>query len=419
MAQAATATASVQLEETSEFLKRLTAETETGDAELAARFERMETQIKSAEKIADTQQRDLALEIIKADMDSLLAASAREEADLAMAVNDIDMLAEQIGSDFEKLQQLNPDEQALITEAEANLASAEAAWFNRDTRIETATELLAEAKLEAAKRMRKRLMSARFEESTAVFKRRANETIVILGKRKDRIAIQLTNVRARKGAAFQIYEEAAKTVTSLETKAHTASTDLGTAELELKGLESGTSEYARQEKKVSALKEQLVQLEGQINIATSVRQSKERFSKSLGVHEVTQLKLQSNIGTWIATLKADMEERIVEIESRLEAAKAMNDQDYASHIDKVGAKLDQDNVEFMAKAGRVSDQLMLERMEAQPERMRHLNEVVIAQAKAHIDATNRLQALREQAIKQYGIDPLEGSFLPNQGAAGQ
>ncbi len=412
-------TSGVKLDDTADLLAKLSAGLDqTGDTELAARFERMDVQLKAIDKIADKQKRDLAMEVFKADMDSLIATSAKEEADLAQAVNSIDMLAEQIGNDFEKLQQLDETELKMISDRQEELDRAKTAWFNRESKIKLAEDLLAEAKIEAGKSMRKRLMNAKFEESTSVFKRRAQETIDILGKRKDRVSIQLANVRARKSAAFDIYEQASKAITTMETKAHTVSADLSTAELELKGLTSGTQEYAAQEKKVSMLKEQMVKIEGEINVATSIRQSKERFAKSLGVHEVTQLKLQSNIATWIAALKADMEERIVEIESRLEAAKAMSDQDFASHIDKVGAKLDQDNVEFMAKAGRVSDQLMLERMEAQPDRMRKIDEVVVATAKAHIDTTNRLQALRQQSIEKYGIDPLEGSFLPGNNPAG-
>jgi hypothetical protein len=409
----------VKLDDTAELLTKLQAGIDqTGDAELAARFDRMEEQIKSAEKIADKQKRDLALEVIKADMDSLLATSAKEEADLAHTVNQLDMLAEQFGSDFEKLQQLNEAEQKLISDKEEELEAAKKAWFNPEAKIARAETLLAEAKIEAARQMRQRLMNAKFEESTQVFKRRAQETIVILGKRKERLAVQLANVRARKAAAFDIYEQAAKAVTTLEEKAAIASGDLSNAELELRGLESGTQAYAAQEKKVSMFKEQLIKLEGEINVATSIRQSKQRFSTSLGVHEVTQLKLQANIATWIATLKADMEERVVEIESRLETMRGMSDQDIASHVDKIGAKLDQDNAEYMAKAGRVSDQLMLERMESQPERMRKLGEVVAAQAKAHLDATNRLNALREESMRRYGIDPMEGSFLPSNNPAG-
>lgn len=414
MAPQATATA-VKLDDSAAMLAKLTQSlSQSNDAELNARFEAMEKQATEIDKIADTQKRNLAQEVLQANMEALMAESAKEESDLAQAVNALDQLIVQFNSDFDQLQQLNEDEKKLISDAEARVAKEKARWFPSDAAIKTAEQDVEEAKVEAARQMRNRLMTAKFPDSTAVYRRRVAETIKILGIGKERVEVQLKNVKARKEAAFTIYEQASKTATELEQRARVVQTDLGTAELELTGLTNGTPEYATQEKKISMLKEQLVMLEGDINTATSVRSSKERYSKSLGVHQVTQLKLRSNIATWIADLSSEKEEQIVEIESRLETMKRMSDQDIAANIGKLGAKLQLDNAKYMAKAGQVSDRFMLDRMESHPGQMRDLNEIVVAQAKAHLDATRRLEVLRAESLRRYGIDPLEGSFLKDE-----
>ena len=322
MPQAAT---SVKLDDTTDILKRLSVGLEeTGSAELNARFERIDQQIKSAEKIVDAQKRDAALSVIKADLDTLLKDSNQEEADFATAVNSLDQLAEQIGGDFEKLQQLSVEEKQLVTDAEEKLKAAEAAWFGREAKVKLATDLLAEAKIEAAKRMRKRLMNAKFEESIAVFQRRSNEAIRILGIRRDSVIVQLKNVSARKAAAYQVLHDAAETIQKLEAQSHEVDQQLANAESELKGISNGTTEYAAQQKIVSDFKEKSTAINGQLNAAVTIHQSKERFALQLEVHEIAQTKLQNNITMWIAGLKSDMEERVVTIQSRLDAAKSMS-----------------------------------------------------------------------------------------------
>lgn len=422
MAQAATATA-VQLDSnTSDILKRLSASVaETGDAELNARFARVDEQIKSAEKIVDAQKRDAALDVIKANLDSLLKDANQEQADFAGAVSSLDQLAEQIGGDFEKLQQLNPDEQALIANAQADVDGVKNALmvWNREAKLKAKEGVLAEAKLEAARRMRKRLMTATLEDSIAVFQRRANEVIRLLGVRRASASEQLKNVSARKAAAYQILHEAAAAIQTLEGQVRDIDQQLAGAETELNGLTNGTPEYAAQQKVVSDLKEQSTTLNGQLNAAVTIHQSKERFALQLEVHEISQTKLRSNMEMWIAGLKADMEERIVTIQSRLDAAKSMSVQDFASNLDQLGAKFDQISTEFMAKVGKVSDDLMLNRLEAQPERMRKLAQVRQGQAQAHRATLDREDKVRSEFVSKYGIDPFAGSFLQGDNAKAQ
>jgi hypothetical protein len=413
MAQA-TVKSSVDLDDSTAILKRLAeVNTQTGDVELNARFDRVDAQIKSAEKIVDAQKRDIALGVIKADLDSLIKDSNRDEADFADAANNLDMLVEQIGGEFQKLQQLNPEELKLISDAQAALDSVKSGMlvYNREAKIKLRTDLLAEAKIEAAKLMRTRLRKASLDESIAVFQRRANEAIKILGVRRDNVIQQLKNVSARKAAAYAVLQSAASTIQSLEKQAAGVDADLLNTENELKGLTNGTKAYADQQQIVSDLKEKSTVLNGQVNAAVTIHQSKERFALQLEVHEIAQTKLQHNIEMWIAGLKSDMEERVVTIQSRLDAAKSMSVQEIASDIDKLGAKLDQSSTEYMAQVGKVSDDLRLRRMEAQPERMRALDEVRKGQAKAHHAALDREAKVREEFVSKYGFDPFSGSFL--------
>src|SRR5262249_39586066 len=140
-------------------------------------------------------------------------------------------------------------------------------------------------------------------------------------------------------------------------------------------------------------------------------QSKEKFAAELEVHERTQQKLRDNQQMWITSLRSDTEERVVTFRSRLEAQKAVSDQDVAKNLDELGAEADQRNLEFMAAAGAAPDRLRMEKIEKHPKRLQDVAAVQAAQAEAVAAIRTREAKMIQYFKEKYGIDPTRSSFF--------
>ena len=123
------------------------------------------------------------------------------------------------------------------------------------------------------------------------------------------------------------------------------------------------------------------------------------------------MKLRDNQDAWITLLKSDTEERLVTFRSRLEAMKAMSDQDVAQNLDNLGTAIDKSNVDFMAKVGSASDRRRMEMVESQPERIKKIEEARAAQAEAQARIRDREHEALKQFREKYNIDPLDSSFF--------
>ena len=150
---------------------------------------------------------------------------------------------------------------------------------------------------------------------------------------------------------------------------------------------------------------------GRRNQALVLFQSKERFAAELDVHEKSQMKLRDNQDAWITLLRSDTEERLTTFRSRLEAMKAMSDQEAAEKLDTLGSALDKSNVDFMAKVGSASDQRRMKMVESQPERIKRIEEARAAQAEAQAQIREREKVALGNFRERYGLDPLDSSFF--------
>src|SRR5262249_54844094 len=166
--------------------------------------------------------------------------------------------------------------------------------------------------------------------------------------------------------AFEVKEQAARALEKLDGDLNQQEAALKREEEILPTLENGTEAHAEQTAKISSLRAKVEEIRGRRNTAFVLFQSKEKFAAELEVHERTQQKLRDNQRMWITSLKSDTEERVVTFRSRLEAQKAVSDQDVAKNLDDLGAEADQRNIEFMAAAGAASDRLRMPKIENDP-----------------------------------------------------
>ena len=418
-----------------QLLDQLTGETQTAVSKLetrnrsqtdfATRFSELEQQMDEAAKVRDTRERDLRMKVLSADLEELRKDAAQEEKDLGQAVFGLNAVLESMGSEYLNLNQPSREEQALLDEAETQfkeaqekMASAQKRRFFKERAItdaeedlQTAEARLQEAKSETKRQARQRLMSADMEASLQEFMLRVEKTIAIMERRKEEIDKQLRNVTAKKESAFKVKEGAARTLEKLDQELNNSEATLHTEEDALGTLVNGTSEHAQQTEKISKLRAAVEDLRGRRNTAFVLFQSKEKFASELEVHERTQMKLRDNQRMWITALRSDTEERVVTFRSRLEAMKAMADQDIAKQLDDLGAEADQRNVEYMARAGAVSDEIRMRRMEKHPQRIADIANARAAQAEAISRIRERELKLIEQFKSQYGIDPTRSSFF--------
>ena len=393
--------------------------------DMTQRFSELETEMDDAAKIRDERERDLRIKVLTADLGELRIDAEKEAEDLAQAVFGLNAMLESMGTEYAKLNELNREEKALLgrnelrlERARKNLDSAEQRrFFKRRALADAKSELtfaeqaLKDATTEARRTARQRLLKADIEASLQEFMLRVEKTIQIMEHRKAVIEQQLAAVSIKKLDAFKVKEQAARALEKLDQDLSTSEEQLRVEEDQLEALENGSADHAEQTQKISLLRAEVEDLRGRRNTALVLFQSKEKFAAELEVHERTQMKLRDNQRMWITALRSDTEERVVTFRSRLEAMKAMADQEIAKQLDDLGADVDQRNVEYMARSGAVSDELRMKRMEKHPQRVAEIAAARAAQAEAIQRIRQRERKLIEQFKEQYGLDPTTSSFF--------
>ncbi len=393
--------------------------------DLTQRFSELETEMDAAAKIRDERERDLRIKVLTADLGELRVDAEKEAEDLAQAVFGLNAMLESMGTEYARLNELNREEKALIGRNELRLERArkdldsaeQRRFFKRRALADAKSELtfaeqaLKDATTEARRTARQRLLKADIEASLQEFMLRVEKTIQIMEHRKAVIEQQLAAVSMKKADAFKVKEQAARALEKLDQDLSTSEERLRVEEDQLEALENGSADHAEQTQKISLLRAEVEDLRGRRNTALVLFQSKEKFAAELEVHERTQMKLRDNQRMWITALRSDTEERVVTFRSRLEAMKAMADQDIAKQLDDLGADVDQRNVEYMARSGAVSDELRMKRMEKHPQRIAEIAAARAAQAEAIQRIRQRERKLIEQFKEQYGLDPTTSSFF--------
>jgi len=322
------------MSDSSQVLDALMKDTEQSIASLENRRDlteevsQLEAKFDEASAMKDANERDLRMKILSADFRKLREAARQEEQDLAQAVFGLNAILEGMGQEYAELGKLNEQEQNLVRDGEARLEEAkkqrleaEQVWnvFGRreraiaeaDEEIAKCQAMIEEAKSEARRRARQRLMSASMEQSLQDFMHRVSKTIQIMDRRMLEIDKQLKAVTTRKQAAFEVKQKAAEALEKLDAQLSEEEEGLRREEEMLQTLVNGTKEHAEQSEKVSNLRAKVEELRGKRNTAFVLFQSKEKFAAELEIHEKTQMKLRDNQRMWITSLRSDTEERII------------------------------------------------------------------------------------------------------------
>jgi hypothetical protein len=403
-----------------------------GGRNVIQEMEQVQAEIEQAAQDRDERRRASRVRVLETTLEELKKDAAQEEQDLAKAVFGLNALIESMGAEYSNLGKLSSQEEGLVEaarealrEAEADLKKAGQKWLFKKSAQEEAQAAIKVAKSnietaqqEAKSLARRRLLKADMEQALQEFQLRVENTITIMEARREKIVEQLQIVGNRKQVAFRIKEEAARALEKLDKELNEKEADLQREEEVLQILVNGTSEHSEQDSKVSNLRAEVEELRGQRNTAFTLYQSKENFAAQLEVHQQTQQKLRDNLMMWITALRSDTEERVITFKSRLEAQKALADQDVASELDKLGAAVDQKNLDFMAAASASTDRLRMKKLEEHPDRLKDVAATRAAQVEATAQIRDREAKLIEEFKQKYGIDPTASSFFHYQSGDG-
>ena len=422
-----------------DMLGQLTGDTNTaidrlreGPVDSQTQIEELDKQLQEATSIADENLRASRIKILTADFAKIREGLDQENLDLSQAVLGLQGILGVMGKDYENLQKPTTAEQAIIDSAETALQNAkdslviagqkwnvfgsrERAVASATANIETATRALEDANVQVKQMVRERLMHADIESSLQTFMNMVSKTIEIMENRMQAIIEQVKVVSARKEQAFEVKTRAAEALEKLDTELTQSEESLRVEEETLNSLVNGSSEHSAQTQKISNLRVQVEDLRGRRNTALVLFQSKERFAAELEIHEKSQMKLRDNQRSWITLLKSDTEERVITFKSRLEAMKAMADQDVAKNLTAVGVEADFKNAQVMAEIGVASDRSAIELVESQPGLIKRMAGVSAAAAEANAEVRRRFAKQIDLFRKTYGIDPSDSSFFTYNG----
>ncbi len=363
-----------------------------------------------------------------------MAETKQEEVDFAEAVLGLRQQVEQLGYGLEELMQHSPEEKAridraknAITTAKQELADAgniSMKWFRGGTRVANrerearvkitgAEREMTRVEEQVAKDVRERLVNASLEESQQAIFTAQKKIISIITRRREQIENQLGKIRGRKNDVTQTKEKAAGDLERLKGELSKKEAELRREELDLEGMTHGSVEFSKQEETLSDLRAEVEEVRANRNTALAEFQSAEIFAKSHAQFEVALLNQREVQTMWITILETELPERMAQCEARLEAQKAASDAEIAKTIDQIGTEVDQRNVEKVVALGTAAVRDMLDRTEAQPDRVLNIIKVGDLQNEATVRALQRMDKSIANWEENYGLSNIDlaGSYF--------
>ncbi len=400
-----------------------------GPVDVASKLAELDKEHEEISKISNEKERVKREEILASKIDTIRQAIHSDEKDMAKAVYGMKVLIDGMDKEFQSLVEDSEEEKKLVDAAKQAFESAESgleqaknytgflglAW-GKEKKVREAEQAFEDAKdqLEHSKRTaetmkRERLMSADIEQTLNVVQVMGQKTIDIMSERTSSIRTQLEAIKARKEKAFEIKNEASSRATKLLEIVGQLESEVQNEELAVDSFETGSAEHTAQLAKVSKLRSELQDNRGKLKVVQAVLDEKTKSIQEHESHQEAQQKLLSNHQMWIATLKSKLQEDLVKDQSYLEMLKAAADQEIAQNVDTMTDEKNARQMENVAKIIVASDSAYIEKMKLTPEQIRRRANVAKALAKHAADLSEDEAELREEMIRNYGIDPLSAS----------
>ncbi len=397
-------------------------------ADLLSKLDNIEAEIeKKVEKMASENRttEDVVREILQANFESLNGNVQEAEKDLQELMLHLRAMLDNCGGEFERLQELNPQEEAVIQNAKTKLEKTKGDLGNAQTmsdawnflfgmknrRIKNLTAKLAAsetgvktAEAEANKSYRQRLREADMKDSLNRIISQVQGMIGVIESMITEVEKQIETLKNRKEMSFATKEKAARVMEDRKNELGLVESQLKGAETELQEMQNGTPAYTEQQKKIADLREKRAEVKGRYNVAFGIHQSKERFVDQIVVHLEAQMTTKNNLKQLIGQLRSDTEERIATYESGLQLVQSATAQEAASIYEEAGVKTDQKITEIAAKVFVSSEEDRIERIKKHPARLAELHKVLVAMAQATQKYKEKDAELMKEHAEKYGID---------------
>lgn len=420
-----------------------------GPVDVVSQLDALEKEAVEISQISDDKERSKRNEILQSKLNTLRDAVKSDEMDMAKAMYGMEVLIQGMDKEFQNLVAYSDSEQSvidaanslvtdtgiLIENAKKKVEAEEADngflgfGFGKEGRVNQAKQALKGledkfvkfeeqiplARQKAEEMKRERLISASIEDTLNMIQVMGEKTVQIMTERTKTIDEHLKAIQARKAKAFEIKNDAAKRAGALLTEVEDLSQELQNEELAVDSYEVGSTEHTNQVQKVSDMRSQLEEKKGQLKIAQAVLDEKTKSIQEHEAHETGQQKLLSNHRMWIAKLKSKLQEDIVKDASYLEMLKAAADQEIAQNVDGMSDEKNARQMENVAKIIVASDKAYMDSMKLTPEQIRRRANVANALAEHAANLSDDEQKLRDEMIKNYGIDPLDASEFTHRG----
>lgn len=371
---------------------------------------------------------EIVKDIVDSNFENLNGNVKETEQDLQELMLHLRAMLDNAGGEFQKLQELNPEEQKWIDNAKKKLADAKEALQDAEgmsnawnilfgmknsrvkkakQSIEESTKGIKNAETKANKSYRDRLRNADLKDSLNRIISQVQGMTQIIEEMVEEVDVQIQALKNRKELSFATKEKAAEAMEARKKDLEEVEAKLKNEENALAELQNNSPEYTEQEKKIADLRELRAELKGKYNIALGIFQSKERFVDQIVVHLEAQTVTKNNLKQLIGQLKSDTEERITTYESGLRLVRSATAQEAASIYEDAGAKTDQKITEIAAKVLVGSEKDRIERIKKHPKRMSELHEVLVAMAEATAKFKEQDAKLMKEHSEKFGIDVSE------------
>ena len=400
-----------------------------GPVDVVSKLAELDREHEEIAKISDEKERAKREEILASKINTIREAIQSDEKDMAKAVYGMKVLIDGMDKEFQSLVEDSEEEKKLVSDAQTAFEQAQKVLeeanaytgflglgWGKEGKVKAAQEnmrdaehLMVNSKRKAETMKRERLMSADIEQTLNVVQVMGQKTIDIMSERTSSIRNQLEAIKARKEKAFEIKNEASERAGKLVEIVEQMESEVQNEELAIDSFETGSAEHTAQLAKVSRLRAELQENRGKLKIVQAVLDEKTKSIQEHEAHQEAQQKLLSNHQMWIATLKSKLQEDLVKDQSYLEMLKAAADQEIAQNVDTMTDEKNARQMENVAKIIVASDNAYIEKMKLTPEQVRRRANVAQALAKHAAGLSEDEAELREEMIRNYGIDPLSTS----------
>ncbi len=392
------------------------------------------------EKMGGSKSREgIREKILAADYAAVNSIIKEDEADIAKAMEALQEIAGTMDIKFQQLNEPSADEKAVVDAAKAAVAKAEAnivaaqaqlgkanaKWLFKGSAIAAANEAIAEAEsqLRTAKEevpkaerqvqslIRERLRNANMDESIKTLIMVSRKTVEILKASVVKLGEQITSLEAGRIQALKHKEEAAAKLREIDARLADQELELRQLEDELSTKVNGTIEHGQLEEKISNLRVQVENTRGDKAVAMTRFQAKEVGAKDIALHQLSLMKQRDVNRARITRTVSETETREKTYAARLAGMQVQSEQKFDEQIGVIGTKTDSDSRMFMAMSMVASGDALMKNLEAQPEKLNEIHQVLKTMAEHLATMNARGAAVDEKMRNNAGINSLETSVF--------